>query len=168
MFHSYDRETEIDNTYPTSHINEELIIDCLNTHKVAFDNLNLTAESYTYNQSFDVDPAAVYVITTQNASDGWFIGVTHNLVSGAWVGGDDRSIHFRNWVLGQGARTAMPIWQQYMMDVYADDNLNIDKGKFDEPIKKINVEIDCSVYNNEIKSDSLDIIIDKIDASDIY
>ena len=106
--------------------------------------------------------------TTQNASDGWFIGVTHNLVSGAWVGGDDRSIHFRNWVLGQGARTAMPIWQQYMMDVYADDNLNIDKGKFDEPIKKINVEIDCSVYNNEIKSDSLDIIIDKIDASDIY
>ena len=106
--------------------------------------------------------------TTQNASDGWFIGVTHNLVSGAWVGGDDRSIHFRNWVLGQGARTAMPIWQQYMMEVYADDNLNIDKGKFDEPIKKINVEIDCSVYNNEIKSDSLDIIIDKIDASDIY
>ena len=106
--------------------------------------------------------------TTQNASDGWFIGVTHNLVSGAWVGGDDRSIHFRNWVLGQGARTAMPIWQQYMMEVYADNNLNIDKGKFDEPIKKINVEIDCSVYNNEIKSDSLDIIIDKIDASDIY
>ena len=106
--------------------------------------------------------------TTQNASDGWFIGVTHNLVSGAWVGGDDRSIHFRNWVLGQGARTAMPIWQQYMMEVYTDNNLNINKGRFDEPIKKINVEIDCSVYNNEIKSDSLDIIIDKIDASDIY
>ena len=106
--------------------------------------------------------------TTQNASDGWFIGVTHNLVSGAWVGGDDRSIHFRNWVLGQGARTAMPIWQQYMMEVYANNNLNINKGRFDEPIKKINVEIDCSVYNNEIKSDSLDVIIDKIDASDIY
>ena len=106
--------------------------------------------------------------TTQNASDGWFIGVTHNLVSGAWVGGDDRSIHFRNWVLGQGARTAMPIWQQYMMEVYADNNLNINKGRFDEPIKRVNVEIDCSVYNNEIKSDSLDVIIDKIDASDIY
>ena len=106
--------------------------------------------------------------TTQNASDGWFIGVTHNLVSGAWVGGDDRSIHFRNWVLGQGARTAMPIWQQYMMEVYADNNLNIDKGRFDEPIKNISVEIDCSVYNNEIKSDSIDVIIDKIDASDIF
>jgi len=106
--------------------------------------------------------------TTQNASDGWFIGVTHNLVSGAWVGGDDRSIHFRNWVLGQGARTAMPIWQQYMMEVYADNNLNVDKGRFDEPIKNISVEIDCSVYNNEIKSDSIDVIIDKIDASDIF
>jgi penicillin-binding protein 1A len=106
--------------------------------------------------------------TTQNASDGWFIGVTHNLVSGAWVGGDDRSIHFRNWVYGQGARTAMPIWQQYMLNVYADNNLSIEKGRFDKPTKKINVEIDCSVYNNEIKSDSLDLILDKIDASDIF
>ena len=106
--------------------------------------------------------------TTQNASDGWFIGVTHNLVSGAWVGGDDRSIHFRNWVYGQGARTAMPIWQQYMLSVYADNNLSIEKGRFDKPTKKINVEIDCSVYNNEIKSDSLDLILDKIDASDIF
>ena len=58
--------------------------------------------------------------TTQNASDGWFIGVTHNLVSGAWVGGDNRSIHFKNWTYGQGARTAMPIWQQYMLSVYND------------------------------------------------
>jgi len=106
--------------------------------------------------------------TTQNASDGWFIGVTHNLVSGAWVGGDDRSIHFRDWVYGQGARTAMPIWQQYMLNVYADNTLSIEKGRFDKPTKKINVEIDCSVYNNEIKSDSLDLILDKIDASDIF
>ncbi len=104
----------------------------------------------------------------QNASDGWFIGVTHNFVSGACGGGDDRSIHFRDWVYGQGARTAMPIWQQYMLDVYADNTLSIDKGRFDKPTKKINVEIDCSVYNNEIKSDSLDIILDKIDASDIF
>ena len=106
--------------------------------------------------------------TTQNASDGWFIGVTHNLVSGAWVGGDDRSIHFRDWVYGQGARTAMPIWQQYMLNIYADNTLNIEKGRFDKPTKKINVEIDCSVYNNEIRSDSSDLILDKIDASDIF
>ena len=106
--------------------------------------------------------------TTQNASDGWFIGVTHNLVSGAWVGGDDRSIHFRDWVFGQGARTAMPIWQQYMLNVYEDVDLGIEKGKFDKPTKIINVEIDCSTYNNDIKSDSLNVILDKIDASDIF
>jgi len=106
--------------------------------------------------------------TTQNASDGWFIGVTHNLVSGAWVGGDDRSIHFKNWVYGQGARTAMPIWQQYMLNVYNDSTTNINKGKFDKPSKKISVEIDCSVYNNDLKDDSLNLFIDKIDASDIF
>ena len=106
--------------------------------------------------------------TTQNASDGWFIGVTHNLVSGAWVGGDDRSIHFRDWAYGQGARTAMPIWQQYMLSVYNDSTTNINKGKFDKPSKKISIEIDCSVYNNDLKDDSLNIFIDKIDASDIF
>ena len=106
--------------------------------------------------------------TTQNASDGWFIGVTHNLVSGAWVGGDDRSIHFKNWTYGQGARTAMPIWQQYMLSVYNDSTININKGKFDKPSKKISIEIDCSVYNNDLKDDSLNVFIDKIDASDIF
>lgn len=106
--------------------------------------------------------------TTQNASDGWFIGVTHNLVSGAWVGGDDRSIHFKNWTYGQGARTAMPIWQQYMLSVYNDSTININKGKFDKPSKKISIEIDCSVYNNDLKDDSLNVFIDKIGASDIF
>ena len=106
--------------------------------------------------------------TTQNASDGWFIGVTHNLVSGAWVGGDDRSIHFKDWAYGQGARTAMPIWQQYMLSVYNDSTTNIHKGKFDKPSKNISIEIDCSVYNNDLKDDSLNIFIDKIDASDIF
>ena len=103
--------------------------------------------------------------TTQNASDGWFIGVTKNLVSGAWVGGDDRSIRFRNWVLGQGARTAMPIWQEYMLDTYNDSTLNINKGQFDKPTKTISIEIDCDKYNN-IVPDSLESSI--IDKSDIF
>ena len=103
--------------------------------------------------------------TTQNASDGWFIGVTKNLVSGAWVGGDDRSIRFRNWVLGQGARTAMPIWQEYMIDAYNDSTLNINKGQFDKPTKTISIEIDCDKYNN-IVPDSLESSI--IDKSDIF
>ena len=55
-----------------------------------------------------------------------------------------------------------------MLNVYADNTLSIKKGRFDKPTKKINVEIDCSVYNNEIKSDSLNLILDKIDASDIF
>ena len=103
--------------------------------------------------------------TTQNASDGWFIGVTKNLVSGAWVGGDDRSIRFRNWVLGQGARTAMPIWQEYMLEAYNDSTLNINKGQFDKPTKTISIEIDCDKYNNIIP-DSLETSI--IDKSDIF
>ena len=106
--------------------------------------------------------------TTQNASDGWFVGVTHNLVSGAWVGGDDRSIHFRDWVFGQGARTAMPIWQEYMLNVYKNTDLNIKKGRFDKPIKQINVEIDCSVYSGENETDTTGAIIEKIKASDIF
>ena len=81
---------------------------------------------------------------------------------------DDRSIHFRNWALGQGARTAMPIWQQYMLSLYEDPSTKIKKGRFDKPSKQISVEIDCSVYNNELQNDSLNILIDKIDASDIF
>ena len=103
--------------------------------------------------------------TTQNASDGWFVGVTNNLVSGAWVGGDDRSIHFRNWALGQGARTAMPIWQEFMLKTYNDAKLNIEKGEFDKPTKSISIEIDCDKYQN-ITLDSLESTI--IDKSDIY
>ena len=103
--------------------------------------------------------------TTQNASDGWFIGVTKNLVSGAWVGGDDRSIHFRNWVLGQGARTAMPIWEEFMLKTYNDKTLKIEKGEFDKPTKSITIEIDCYKYEN-INSDSLETSI--INKTDIY
>jgi len=103
--------------------------------------------------------------TTQNASDGWFIGVTKNLVSGAWVGGDDRSIHFRNWVLGQGARTAMPIWQEFMLKTYNDKTLKIEKGEFDKPTKSITIEIDCNKYEN-INPDSLETSI--INKTDIY
>ena len=55
-----------------------------------------------------------------------------------------------------------------MLDVYGDSELDISKGTFDKPTKIINVEMDCSIYSNEIKSDSLDSILDKINASDIF
>lgn len=94
--------------------------------------------------------------TTQNASDGWFMGVTKDLAAGAWVGGDDRSIHFKYWPMGQGARTAMPIWERFMTKVYADPSLGIEKGAFPRPVKPIDVELDCNVYDEvTIPTDSI-------------
>lgn len=84
--------------------------------------------------------------TTQNASDGWFVGVTKDLVAGVWVGGDDKPIHFRSWVLGQGARTAMPVYKRFMAKVYADPDLNITKGPFKRPTRRLSVNIDCAGY----------------------
>ena len=72
--------------------------------------------------------------TTSNYSDGWFMGMTHNLVSGVWVGGEDRSIHFRTMAYGQGGRIAMPAWGLYMQKVYNDPTLlQYRKGSFERP-----------------------------------
>lgn len=86
--------------------------------------------------------------TTQNYSDGWFVGVTKDIAAGVWVGGDDRSIHFRNIGLGQGARMAMPIWEKFMTKVYADEDLAITKGPFKKP-SNLSIEINCDTYNNQ-------------------
>ncbi|MEQ9468825.1 MAG: transglycosylase domain-containing protein [Ekhidna sp.] len=103
--------------------------------------------------------------TTQNASDGWFIGVTKDLVSGAWVGGDDRSIRFREWYLGQGGRTALPIWERYMEKIYADETLGYEKGFFEKPTKPIRTVIDCELYEeNSNPSDTVD--YDVVDEDD--
>ncbi len=61
--------------------------------------------------------------TTNNNSDGWFMGFTPSLVSGVWVGGEDRDIHFDTMLYGQGASMALPVWAIYMNKVYADKNL---------------------------------------------
>lgn len=87
--------------------------------------------------------------TTQNASDGWYMGITKDLVSGVWVGGDDRAIHFRSWINGQGSRTARPIWSKFMSKVYEDSSLGITKGPFPKPERPISIEIDCSKYDLE-------------------
>ena len=72
--------------------------------------------------------------TTKNNSDGWFIGFTPQLVSGCWVGGEDRDIHFDRGQMGQGATMALPIWAIFMKKVYADRSLGIDPmAKFDLP-----------------------------------
>ena len=87
--------------------------------------------------------------TTQNASDGWYMGISKDLVSGVWVGGDDRAIHFRSWISGQGGRTARPIWQNYMKKVYADKSLGYTKGPFPRPERPLSIEINCDVYEKE-------------------
>ncbi|MBC8155365.1 MAG: transglycosylase domain-containing protein [Bacteroidetes bacterium] len=78
--------------------------------------------------------------TTSNNSDGWFMGVSNQLVVGAWVGGDDRSIHFRSTDLGEGARTALPLVGRFLEKVYADRRFRSLQGPFPKPTVPINKE----------------------------
>ncbi len=88
------------------------------------------------------NPIAGKTGTTQNQSDGWFIGMVPNLVSGAWVGGEDRSIHFAGITKGQGATMALPIWALYMKKCYADPSLKVSKKDFERPAY-ISIRLDC-------------------------
>ncbi len=83
--------------------------------------------------------------TTQNQSDGWFIGLTPDLVTGVWVGAEDRSVHFRTLQLGMGTNMALPIWGYYMKEAYNDKTLDISQGDFEKP-NGISVELDCEDY----------------------
>jgi penicillin-binding protein 1A len=99
------------------------------------------------------NPIAGKTGTTQHNSDGWFMGITPDLVSGCWVGGEDRSVHFDNMAEGQGAKMALPIWGKYMQKVYADKTLKISKGDFEKPSKGIDIEMDCTKYDKENNDD---------------
>lgn len=91
-------------------------------------------------------PVAGKTGTTQNNSDGWFIGTTPDITTGVWVGGEDRQIRFASTALGQGANMALPIWALYMTKVYNDKSLNYSKGDFEKPSVALNVETNCSEY----------------------
>lgn len=80
--------------------------------------------------------------TTNNASDGWFIGITHNLVTGVWVGGDERSIHFPSWGAGSGARSALPIFDKFMTKVYKHPETEVTKGFFQQP-SEMDITLEC-------------------------
>ncbi len=84
--------------------------------------------------------------TTQNYSDGWFIGLVSKLTTGVWVGGEDRCIHLRGYQYAQGARTAMPIWAYFMQYIFEDPELNFKKERFPQPRKKLSIEIDCKKF----------------------
>ncbi|WP_420571354.1 penicillin-binding protein 1A [Kordia sp.] len=90
------------------------------------------------------NPIAGKTGTTQNNSDGWFIGMVPNLISGAWVGGEDRQIHFARTKYGQGASMALPIWAVFMKKCYADKSLSISDGKFPKPEEEMTINVDCS------------------------
>ncbi len=85
--------------------------------------------------------------TTSDYADGWFMGVTEDLVAGVWVGGDDRAIRFPSFRYGQGSVMAMPIWGKFMRKVYEDSRLNIEKKPFKQPQKPLPFELDCSKYS---------------------
>ncbi len=101
------------------------------------------------------NPIAGKTGTTQNQSDGWFMGVVPNLVTGVWVGGEDRSTHFGSITYGQGASMALPIWANYMRECYNNEGLHISKEDFIEP-KDLSIETDCDKWKEnqqEIKND---------------
>ena len=95
------------------------------------------------------NPIAGKTGTTQNQSDGWFMGITPDLTTGIWTGAEDRSVHFRTIGLGQGSNMALPVWALYMQKVYADSTLNISKGDFDKPLSDVALEFDCELYEQE-------------------
>lgn len=96
--------------------------------------------------------------TTQNHSDGWFMGVTPYLVGGTWVGCSDRTMRFRSLRYGQGASLALPVFGHFMQKVYADTTINMPKDAFKEP-NNFEIELDCEKYDydrdGDWKSDSL-------------
>ena len=88
------------------------------------------------------NPIAGKTGTTQNQSDGWFMGMVPNLATGVWVGGEDRAIHFENIGYGQGATMALPIWANYMRSLYENPVLEISQEDFLLP-ENLNIPIDC-------------------------
>ncbi len=92
------------------------------------------------------NPIAGKTGTTQNQSDGWFMGMVPNLVTGVWVGGEDRAAHFRSITYGQGASMALPIWGVFMKKCYNDSSLSVSKGAFQAP-KNLRIPVDCNSIN---------------------
>ena len=118
----------------------------LRTHGARYPNNAVTGYPYGF-----TNPIAGKTGTSQNHSDGWFMGIVPNLVTGVWVGNEDRSVHFKTITYGQGATTALPIWAMYMKKVYADEDLDISDGNFEVPETGVSVNLDCEKSKKEKK-----------------
>ena len=86
--------------------------------------------------------------TTNDNSDGWFMGITPQLVGGVWTGCEDRAFHFTSTRDGEGANSALPIFAGFMKRVYANPKLKISRADFEPPKDGIQTEIDCERYTN--------------------
>lgn len=117
-----------------------------------------------YPYEFD-NPIAGKTGTTQNHSDGWFMGMVPNLVTGVWVGAEDRAAHFKTINYGQGASMALPIWGLYMKACYEDEALGVSKDEFEEP-SNLSINIDCSVVSNDEEPEDTNLDDDIEDFSD--
>ncbi|RYZ48033.1 MAG: penicillin-binding protein, partial [Sphingobacteriales bacterium] len=93
--------------------------------------------------------------TSNNHSDGWFVGMQKDLVSGMWVGGDDRSIHFRTSAMGEGSKTALPIYGLFMERIYKDQDLGIKMGLLPRVPRKLQKRIECPIWRPAAIPDSL-------------
>ncbi|HBF19892.1 MAG: penicillin-binding protein [Owenweeksia sp.] len=90
------------------------------------------------------NPIAGKTGTTQNNSDGWFMGVVPNLITGVWAGCEDRAAHFGGTAYGQGATVALPVWALYMKKLYADEKLGISKDDFERPESPLSIDLYCA------------------------
>ena len=89
--------------------------------------------------------------TSQNQSDGWFIGYTPDLVAGAWVGGEEQQVRFRSLRLGQGAATALPVWAKFMQQVYKDPEFkNLKNSRFSPTPEDVLAELDCPPFQDSM------------------
>jgi len=108
------------------------------------------------------NPIAGKTGTTQNHTDGWFMGVVPNLATGVWTGGEDRAVHFENIAEGQGATMSLPTWALFMKKVYADTSLNISQEDFEKP-ESIGIVTTCGKDSSTKDKNSKKIIPDDDD-----
>ena len=138
-------------TYETAFLMTQLLRAGLTEYNATSQNL-WTYDIFRQNTEFGGKTG-----TSSNHSDAWFVGVSPNLVGGAWVGGEHRSIHFRTGKLGEGSKTALPILGSFMEKVLADNNLSKYRAKFPKPTQPINKQYEC-MSPRPLENDSIDML----------
>jgi len=92
--------------------------------------------------------------TSSDYVDGWYMGVTKDLVAGVWVGCDEQSIHFKSSATGEGSKTALPIYALFMEELYKHPELGVTFGKFPEPTVEITKKYNCPGPRVRVRQDS--------------